>query len=137
MANEFARNITDANLNSTAVALPTADGTSYSADLDLGAEAYKDENYELEVTVPSLTVTHLPNADTLTVAVCAGASASPTTVIADAVVVYTGAGGAGATGSTIRYRFPSNVARYARVRLVAAGGTGDMSAVSATVGLRF
>lgn len=137
MANEFARRIIDATYNETDVALPTADGTSYSATIDLGHAGYKGENYELEITVPDLTVTHLPNADTLTVSVLAGTATDPTTVIADAVAVYTGAGGAGATGSTTRFRLPSNCDRYIRVKFVAAGGTGDMSAVDAVVGLRF
>lgn len=133
----MSRNIIDNELNETDVALPTADGTSYSSDIDLGAESYKGENYELLVTIPSLTVAHLPDADTLTVNVVAGASASPTTVVLGSVEVLTGAGGAGATGTTTRVRLPSNIARYVRVQFVAAGGTGDMSAVDATVGLRF
>lgn len=136
MANEFARNIIDANLNETDVALPEADSTSYSTAIDLGSDAYKGENMELEVTVPDLTVTHLPNDDTLTVNLVAGSTSTPTTVV-QSIVTYTGAGGAGATGSTKRVRLPSNVGRYIRVQFVAAGGTGDMSAVDAVVGLRF
>lgn len=137
MANEFARNIKDASLNEIDVALPTSDGTTYSADIDLGAEAYKGENYELEISVPALTTTHLPDADTLTANVCAGASAEPTTVLLGAVSVQTGAGGAGAAAKTTRVRLPSNCPQYVRVQFVAAGTTGDMSAVDAVVGLRF
>lgn len=133
----FNRNIVDDNYNETDVALPTADGTSYSTTIDLGDVDFVGENLELSITVPDLTVTHLPNADTLTVSVLAGAATDPTAVIADAVVVYTGAGGAGATGSTTRFRLPSTCPRYVRVKFVAAGGTGDMSAVDAVVGLRF
>jgi len=51
--------------------------------------------------------------------------------------VFTGAGGAGASGTSTRYRLPSDCPRYVRVRFTAAGGTGDMSAVDAVVGLRF
>ncbi len=131
------RSIIDNDLNETDVALPTADGTSYSADIDLGADPYKGENYELLVTVPDLTVTHLPNSDTLTINLVSGAAATPTTV-KQSIATLTGAGGVGTSGpDTFRVRVPSDVERYIRVQFVAAGGTGDMSAVDATVGLRF
>jgi hypothetical protein len=133
----FNRNIVDDNYNQTDVALPAADGVSYSATIDLGDVDSVGENHELLITVPDLTVTHLPNADTLTVAVCAGAATDPTALIADSIEVFTGAGGAGASGTSTRFRLPSDCPRYVRVRFTAAGGTGDMSAVDAVVGLRF
>ena len=133
----FNRNIVDDTYNETDVALPAADGTSYSTTIDLGDVDSVGENHELLITIPDLTVTHLPNADTLTVAVAAGAATDPTALIADTIEVLTGAGGAGATGTTTRFRLPSDCPRYVRVRSTAAGGTGDMSAVDAVVGLRF
>ena len=133
----FNRNIVDDNYNETDVALPTADGTSYSTTIDLGDVDSVGENHELLITIPDLTVTHLPNADTLTVAVAAGAATDPTALIADTIEVLTGGGGAGATGTTTRFRLPSDCPRYVRVRFTADGGTGDMSAVDAVVGLRF
>lgn len=134
MANEFARNIQDTDLTITR-ALPTADGTVTSADFDLGADIYKGENYELEVTIPSLTSTLLPSADTLTMTVQGGAAVTPTTSL-NLVQITTG------TGSTvaeqkIRFRLPSNCPRYVNVKFVAAGGTGNMSGVSATAKLLF
>jgi hypothetical protein len=134
MAHEFARNIKDDSFKITR-ALPTADGTVTSTDFDLGADVYKAETYELEIYVPSLTSTNLPNADTLTITVQAGAAATPT-ASAGLVTVITG------TGSTIaeqyiRYRLPSNVGRYVNVKFVAAGGTGDISAKSAILRLLF
>jgi hypothetical protein len=134
MANEFARNIKDTNLVVTR-ALPEADGTVTSSDIDLGADTYKGENYELSIEVPALSATLLPNADTLTITVQGGASATPTTSL-NLVAVITG------TGSTIaaqelRFRLPSNCPRYINVKFVAAGGTGDQSGVSATIALRF
>lgn len=134
MANEFARNIQDKDLTITR-ALPTADGTVTSADFDLGADIYKGENFELEVTIPSLTSTLLPNADTLTMTVQGGAAVTPTTSL-NLVQITTG------TGSTvaeqkIRFRLPSNCPRYVNVKFVAAGGTGNMSGVSATAKLLF
>ena len=134
MANEFARNIKDAALIVTR-ALPTADGTATSSDIDLGENPVALENVELSVEIPELSATNLPAADTLTVTVQSGESAAPTTS-AGLVRVITG------TGSTIaaqdlRFRLPSNVGRYVNVKLVAAGGTGDMSAKTATVALCF
>lgn len=137
MAKEFTGGQVDASLKQTDAALPTADGTSYSEPFDLGAESYKGGNFELEVTIPDLTTTHLPNADTLTVNVVAGTTTTPTAVILGSVLVLTGAGGAGADGDTVRVRVPSDCPRYARFQFVAAGGTGDMSGVDAVCNLVF
>lgn len=134
MAHEFARNIRDDSWKVTR-ALPTADGTVTSTDFDLGADVYKGENYELEIELPALTATHLPSADTLTITVQAGSSATPTTSLG-MVTVVTGTGSTIAA-QVIRYRLPSNVARYVNVKFVAAGGTGDISGVSAIIRLLF
>lgn len=131
------RLLEDADLKETDTALPTADGTSYSRDFDLGDDARKGENFELHLSHPALTTTHLPDADTLTANIVAGASSNPTTVILGAVLVSTGAGGAGAAAAEKQVRLPSDCPRYVRVQWVAAGGTGDMSAVDATAALRF
>ena len=133
MANEFARNVQDFAHTITR-ALPTADGTVTSTDIDLGAGVYKDENYELEITIPALNATQLPNADTLTITVQHGAAASPTTMLHVFPVIT---GSTGHAGSVLRYRFPSNVLQYANVKIVAAGGTGDISGSDATVKLIF
>jgi hypothetical protein len=50
--------------------------------------------------------------------------------------VITGTGSAIAA-QVIRFRLPSDVARYVNVRIVAAGGTGDMSSLTATIRLLF
>jgi hypothetical protein len=134
MANELARNIKDA-AHIVTRALPTADGTVTSSDIDLGAVSYQSENFELSIEVPALSAVLLPSADTLTITVQAGASAAPSTTL-NLVKVITG------TGSTIaaqelRFRLPSDCPRYVNVKFVAAGGTGDQSGVSATIALRF
>jgi hypothetical protein len=134
MANEFARNIRDDSWKITR-ALPTADGTVTSTDFDLGADVFKGENYELEISVPALSATLLPSADTLTITVQSGAAASPSTTLG-IVRVITGTGSTIAA-QTFRYRLPSDTARYVNVKFVAAGGTGDQSGVSATLRLLF
>ncbi len=128
------RDIKDYSLTVTR-ALPTADGTVTSSDFDLGLSPGPAlEGAELVVAIPALTSTHLPSADTLTLTVQSGASATPSTSI-NIVKVITG------TGSTIaaqdwRVKLPSDTARYVNVKAVAAGGTGDISGVSLTITLR-
>lgn len=133
MANEFARNIKDSTYSVTR-ALTAADGNVTSTDIDLGADVFKGENYELSIYVPSLTGSQLASADTLTIQVQNGSAASPTTEIGR--FVLTG------TGSTLveqdfRFRLPSNAGRYLNVKFTTAGTTGDMSAKSAIVRLLF
>ncbi len=132
MSYQFARNVLDAEYIKTR-ALPTADGTVTSADFDLGT-GLKPENVELEITIPALTATQLPNADTLTITVQSGASASPTTELFRLPVIT---GATGYAGGTFRYRLPSVCGQYLNVKIVAAGGTGDISASSATIELVF
>jgi hypothetical protein len=132
MANEFARNVLDANYIVTR-ALPTADGTVTSTDFDLGT-GLKPENVELEITIPALTATQLPNADTLTITVQSGASATPTTELFRLPVIT---GSTGYAGGVLRYRLPSGCGQYLNVKIVAAGGTGDISGSSATIKLLF
>jgi hypothetical protein len=129
----MSRKIQDATFVVTR-ALPTADGTVTSADFDLGADAFKPEEMELEITVPALNATQLPNADTLTITIQAGAAATPTTTLAVLPVIT---GSSGYAGGITRFRLPSNVARYVNVKFVAAGGTGDISGATATLKLLF
>jgi len=133
MANEHSRNLQDDNFVISR-SLPTADGTVTSADIDLGADVHKSENVELEIMVPALNATQLPNADTLTITVQNGAAATPTAAL---FVLPTITGSSGYAGGTFRFRLPSNAARYLNVKFVAAGGTGDISASSATIKLLF
>jgi len=130
------RNLQDALLKVTR-ALPTADGTVTSADIDLQntAPGVGLDNVELVIDLPALTSTHLPSADTLTITLQGGASATPSTSLGITKVV-TGTGSTIAAQS-LRFRLPPDCPRYINAKFVAAGGTGDISGVSATVGLRF
>lgn len=129
------RNIQDYLLTVTR-ALTAADGTVTSSDIDLGAVSPGDslEGAELVIAVPSLSASELASADTLTITVQGGASATPSTSL-NIVRVITG------TGSTIaavewRVKLPNDCPRYVNVKFVTAGTTGDMSAKSATITLR-
>jgi len=136
MANEYGRNINDAGFSITR-ALPTSNGTVTSADFDLGIGTYNaPENVELEIVVPALNATQLPNASTVQVTVQGGASATPTTELFRTPVL-TGAGGVGAASVTHRFRLPPNCPRYLNVKFVGAGTTGDQSGATATIKLLF
>ena len=118
-------------------ALPTADGTVTSSDIDLGAVTAGPslENVDLVIEVPALSSTLLPSADTLTITVQGGAAATPSTTL-NLVKVITG------TGSTIAaqdvsFKLPPDCPRYINVKFVAAGGTGDQSGSTATIALRY
>lgn len=130
------RLIQDALLATTR-ALPTADGTVTSADFDLQqvAPGVALDELELVVEIPALTSTHLPSSKTLTTTLQGGASATPSTSLGITKTI-TGTGSAIAA-QTQRFRLPPDCPRYVNVKFVGAGGTGDISGVTAAIGLRF
>lgn len=136
-SSDFSRNINDANFSVTR-ALPVAvNGNVTSTDFNLEGGTYNAPSHmELEVVVPALNATQLPNAATLQVTVQGGASASPTTELFRAPVI-TGAGGVGAAAVTFRYRLPSNCPKFLNVKFQGAGTTGDQSGATATIKLLF
>jgi hypothetical protein len=130
------RSIEDAELSKTR-ALTASDGSVTSSDIDLGPNT-KDhmvEGHVLEVYIPELSGTELASADTLTVLVQHGDSASPTTAFDPSLTkVITGDGNTIAA-QTLRFKLPHNVNRYVNVKFTSSGTSGDMSAVSAAVKL--
>jgi len=134
MISKVQRNIPDAAFNRS-IALPGSAGTVYTADWDFGASI--PEGMEVEITMPDLNATQLPDTRTDKVHVCAGAAANPTTVIAAEVIVMTGASSAGATGVTKRFKLPSDCPRYVRLAVVGGTSIGDQTAKSATARVLF
>lgn len=135
-SSDFSRNINDANFSVTR-ALPTSNGTVTSTDINIEGGTYNaPENVDLEIVIPALNATQLPNASTLQVTVQGGASASPTAELFRAPVL-TGAGGVGAASVTHRFRLPSNCPKFLNVKFVGAGTTGDQSGATATIKLLF
>lgn len=134
----YARNLQDALLNPAAVALPSAAGSVTSAVIDLGDDAYKVNSIELELSVPALNATMVPDTRTVTYII-----ESSTTSVFTAVdqtlftVTVTAAGGTGAAALVERVRLPSNCAQYVRAKITTGASTGDCSAVSATFTARF
>jgi len=137
---------TDASLTVTG-ALPAAAGATYTSSIDTGNSAYADnaQVMEWEIDAPALTVTQLPNAATVSYAVVMSASSnlSSPVLIYDNVLVQTGAGGAGAAASTVRFRLPFQPGglnaglRYLGIRATTANTPGNCSAASVTLLPRF
>ena len=134
MPNEFSRNTQDADL-SKSIVLPASPGAVTTADIDLGtnSKGFLTENHELEIFVPALNATQLPNGATITVLIQNGPTAG-TTVSSGISRVITGAGGVGSAASTFRVRLPANSAQFLNVRFTAAT-TGSLTAITAAVKL--
>lgn len=133
--------LVDATFKET-LALGTADGTVQTTGFNLGALSARGARLadcELEVVAPALTTTELPDADTCTYSVETDDNSgfSSAKIIADKILVQTGAGAAGAATATVRFRLPSDCEQYVRVKAVLAGGTGDCSGKSLVASLVF
>lgn len=126
--------IKDADLEQSK-ALPAAPGSIYTTAFDLGAGIPNAEflaDAEFTIAAPALTVVQLPNGETATYKVQDSTDNVTFVTVADAVLVQTGAGGAGAAAANGRARLPSDVSRYVRLAVTISGGAGDCSAASAT-----
>jgi hypothetical protein len=124
----------------TSVALPVGANTVTSAGIDLQTDANSQflPNGELLVSAPALTVTQLPNTQTIqySVVTSANANMSNPTVVDLNGMTQTGAGGAGAAASSFRFKPASNTQRYIAIRAVNSG-SGDCSSASVTMQLVF
>ena len=139
MAFENARNIQDVLVNPVAFVLPAAASTSTnSTSIDFGAETYKTPNLEIELSVPALSATIVP--DTRTVTYIVESSTTSNFVAVDQTLmseVQTGASSAGVGAFLKRVRLPSNCARYVRFKITFGASTTTGAAVSATGTVRF
>ena len=139
MAHENSRNIQDASLNPAAFALPAAASTSTtSTAIDFSTDAHKSENIELELSVPALSTTIVPDTRTVTYIV-ETSTVSNFASIAQTILqdVQTGAGGAGVGAYLNRVRLPSGCARYVRFKVTFGASTTTGAAISATGTVRF
>lgn len=139
MANEFARNITDATYSTTFTLPASASAsTQQSSGFDLGADTYKPENLEMELSVPALSSTIVPDTRTVTY-IIESSTTSNFAAISQTIYTwtFTGASSAGVGAQVIRVRIPSNCARYVRSKVTFGASTTDGSALSATSRLLF
>jgi hypothetical protein len=138
MAGEFARNIQDASLNPAAFALHNGAGSDTSAVIDLGTDTVKGERIELELSVPALNTTMVPDTRTVTY-IIETSTTSVFTAVARQILnaVATGAGGAGVGAFLMRAKIPSDCERYVRAKITMGASTGDASGVNATLKAKF
>ena len=135
--------LADGQLTRT-IAMPTGASAVTTAGIDLEQNVTGDfaANAELLFTAPALTTAMLADAATVIYAIVTGATVdgsgviqSPT-VVANAVLTQTGAGGAGAATASRRFKFPTDVQRYVGVRATKSA-SGDASSVSLRAQLVF
>ncbi|HUX17117.1 MAG TPA: hypothetical protein VMW52_11640 [Phycisphaerae bacterium] len=133
-------NLKDASLVKTK-ALSNGAGNVACDGLDLGALSARGGRFEaceLKIDAPALTTTQLPDAETMTYSIESDDDSEfgSAKIVADGVIVQTGAAGAGAALAAARFKIPSDGERYWRVRATKTG-TGDCSGLSMTVSLLF
>lgn len=132
--------IGDALLKQTK-ALPNGAATINSNGFDLGAQSGLQAflaNLELRISVPALATGVLGDAATIKYSVQhddAAGFGTAVTIAAD-ILTQTGAGGAGAPAAEVRFRLPTDVKRYVRVRAVKSA-IGDASGSVLTEELLF
>ena len=135
----YALGIQDAGLNPAAFALGAATLTTRSSQVDLGSPAgggknARIEDFEIEIQAPALTKAQAANSQTVTYSVQhSTASGSGYTALSGTLLTQTGAGGVGASASSVRYRVPSDCYRYLNVAAVSSAGAGNPSTASCTV----
>lgn len=134
--------VRDALVSPITVVLPaTASLSTFTTVIDTGnIDGDFLAESELLLTTPTLTTAQLPDADTVTynIQTSTDSSFGGTLVLASSFVVQTGAGAAGSTGSTKRFRLPTNVQRYVRVQASAGTAAGaNLTSSSFTVDLLF
>lgn len=120
-------------------ALPaSASSSTNSAILDIGADAYKPECIEAEISIPALSTTIAPDTRTVTLIIDSSTSSSIASVTQNLLTqVLTGAGGAGISATSFRVRLPSNCPRYLRATVTFGASTTTGAALSATFQLLF
>jgi hypothetical protein len=131
--------VKDAKLIQTKALPNGAANTSIDGfDLKLGPKGDFLSDCELLIEAPVLGVTPLPNSKTMIYSVEHSDTAdfaSPV-LMADRVIVQTGAGGEGDVAKSARFRLPSNVKRFVRVKATGSA-SGDASTASFTVSIVF
>jgi len=139
MANEFARNLGDSGFSTTFTLPASASAsTNQATPFDLGADTFKNESVEVELSIPALTTTMVPDTRTTTYIIETCTATNFSTIDATLYTkTFTASGGTGIAAQVIRVRLPSNCARYLRGKVTHGASTTDSSAVSATIALKF
>lgn len=140
MANEHARNRIDAGLSATFALSATTGTATQSAGIDLGADTVKPENVEVELLIPAIATGLAVEGSVTELGYELSNSSTFSSTSYQTVVQITAAtGGVGA--QTLRFRLPSDAARYIRATAnintnATTGGT-TAAGLTATFQLRF
>lgn len=137
MANEFARNIQDASINPVAFAMGAASASTTSTGIDLGADTYKSGNYEFELSIPALATGVIPDASVVSLILETSTTSNFAAITGTYTETVTGAGGAGISATTARFRVPSNCPRYVRFKTTRGSGGTTAAGSNATGTVRF
>ena len=135
----YSAQVQDALLAPAAFALPSsASSSTTSSTVDLGSAAPNQPGtVELELNIPALTDTMVPNTRTVTyiIETCTATNFSTIdkTLYSE---VFTGAG-SGISAVAKRVRLPADCARYIRAKVTLGASTTDSSAKSATLKVLF
>lgn len=132
-AANLTRRLQDANLVKTK-ALPAAAAANYSDSIDLGQTTLGPaaDHIEVEISIPA--TASLVDDKTITLTLKDSADDSTFTAIPSiATLVQTGAGGAGASATSRRFKLPPSCRRYIRLDAAVLTGGGDNTAVSTTL----
>ena len=112
-------------------ALPNGAAATTTAAIDLESGPSSDflADVEFELSVPALTVGQVADTQTIayTVETSATSDFSSTTVLMSLQTV-TGAGGTGVAALTRRFKLPTNVQRYVRIRATKTGASNASTA---------
>lgn len=131
--------VRDAQLIQTK-ALPNGAANTATDGFDLGHGPKGDflADCELLIEAPALGVTPLPNAKTMIYSVehADASNFSDVVQLADRIIVQTGADGAGDVAKSARFRLPSNVKRFVRVKATGSA-SGDASTANFRVSMVF
>jgi hypothetical protein len=124
---EFNRNQQDKNYVSTVTLLA---GGANTAAFDLEQAVGGDiERVVFELAGPALTTAQLGDAKVVTYALQDSADGSTWAAVDPAVsTTQTGAGGAGASAKTVRFRVPANTRRFVRIAQTATASPGTLTA---------
>lgn len=131
----------DANLRKSdampAAAATTVNGTAIDQGSALTARGARLADCELQLTMPALTATMVPDTKTMTYSIemASDAAFSSPTVLWS--LVKTGAESAGVAADTFRQKLPTNCLRYVRAKAVSGANCTDASSVSMVLELLF
>lgn len=138
----FLRNTKDFAVSPAAFALPaSASSSTNSTNIDLEtayAGNFRTEGFELELSVPALNATIVPDTRTVTYIIETSTTSNFAAVDQTLLsVVQTGASSAGVGAFLERVRIPSNCARYVRFKITFGASTTTGAAVNATGSVLF